>query len=336
MRTEVNIARNFKEQTEAYYIAVGGLNKAIFEMVRNEFIPEKISSAADESGNNPIPGNPFSRIEDRPKATEEEESNTDEPRWRINCPIPPVPLGQGQFEVIIGNESGKVDLNKAGEILLKTMLENMDIEQKEKDIIVDSILDWRDDNDLHRLNGAENDYYNSLPEPYDCKDGDFDGIEELLLVRGVTREIFGRLKAMVTVSKPKGTSSKVRGRTKVIPGRFSRAAAEMNKININAASRDMLLSLPSMTEDLVQAILDYRQDADFKSLTDISALLGTDVYNALSPFLTLDLSPFYTITSVGTMNDSKIRSGLEVMIEVGKGFQSGYRIVSWRDRMAFE
>ena len=57
------------------------------------------------------------------------------------------------------------------------------------DIIVDSILDWKDADDLHRLNGAESDYYLSLPNPYRAKDANFDTLEELLLVRGVTPEI---------------------------------------------------------------------------------------------------------------------------------------------------
>ncbi len=110
----------------------------------------------------------------------------------------------------------------------------------------------------------------------------------------------------------------------------------MNKININAASRGVLLSLPSMTEELVQAIMDYRKEADFKSLTDISAVLGSEVYNAISPYLTLNLSPFFTITSVGKLNDSKIKSGIDVMVEIDKSFPSGYRIVKWRDRMSLE
>ena len=41
MRTEVNMVRNFKEQTEAYYIALAGLNRAVTELIRNEFAPEK-------------------------------------------------------------------------------------------------------------------------------------------------------------------------------------------------------------------------------------------------------------------------------------------------------
>ncbi|HIJ39564.1 MAG TPA: hypothetical protein HPP90_00590 [Deltaproteobacteria bacterium] len=347
MRTEVNVTRNFKEQTEGYYIALGGLNRAISELVRNEFIPEKTSSNTNVEDRNDARRNPF-----LPAGTsagnekEAEDVEADGSRWRINSQIPPIPLGQGRFEVMIGNESGKVDINKAGESLLKTMLQSLDMEQHEKDIIVDSILDWRDENDLHRLNGAEDDYYHSLPEPYECKDADFDSIEELLLVRGVTREIYlNRLKDMVTVSKPKGASSKTKtgsrkpgaglGIRKISAG-YKKAEAEMNKININAASRAMLLSLPFMTEDLVQAIMDYREAADFKSLTDISKVLGSEVYNAISPYLTLDLSPFYTITSVGKLNDSKIRSGVEVMVEISKSYKSGYRVVKWRDRTSFE
>ncbi len=41
MRTEVNITRNFKDQTEAYYIALAGLNRAIGELIRNTVIPPK-------------------------------------------------------------------------------------------------------------------------------------------------------------------------------------------------------------------------------------------------------------------------------------------------------
>jgi hypothetical protein len=60
----------------------------------------------------------------------------------------------------------------------------------ERDAVIDSILDWRDTNREHRLNGAEEDYYRGLDPPYSCKDGRIDVLEELLLVRGVTPELF--------------------------------------------------------------------------------------------------------------------------------------------------
>ena len=41
-------------------------------------------------------------------------------------------------------------------------------------MIIDSIQDWRDPNEEHRLNGAESDYYPGLPGPYRSKNADFE------------------------------------------------------------------------------------------------------------------------------------------------------------------
>ena len=62
MRTEVNVTRNFKEQTQGYYIALGGLNRAIGELVRNEFIPEKTASNTNVDDSNNARRNPFGPV----------------------------------------------------------------------------------------------------------------------------------------------------------------------------------------------------------------------------------------------------------------------------------
>lgn len=54
----------------------------------------------------------------------------------------------------------------------------------------DAILDWIDADDESRVNGAENDVYGTLDVPYATKNAPFDSVEELLMVRGVTPEIF--------------------------------------------------------------------------------------------------------------------------------------------------
>ncbi|MBT9438408.1 MAG: hypothetical protein GAS50_04355 [Desulfobacterales bacterium] len=41
MRTEVNITRNFKEETQSYYIAMAGVNRSIAELIRNKIMPQK-------------------------------------------------------------------------------------------------------------------------------------------------------------------------------------------------------------------------------------------------------------------------------------------------------
>jgi general secretion pathway protein K len=91
-----------------------------------------------------------------------------------------------------------------------------------------------------------------LQIPYDCKNGDFDAIEELLLVRGVTPDIYyGGLKNMVTAFRDSSSSlGKMRRRSRKSSGA---------KICINAAPKAVLLSLPQMTEDLAQSIVDFEK-----------------------------------------------------------------------------
>jgi len=127
MRTEVNVTRNFKEQTEAYYIALAGLNRAIGELIRNEISRQKTN---------------------KPESKMDENEKEEESRWRMNVDIAPIPFGNGQFEVKIGNESGKININGANESLLKIMLNGFDIEEQQKSVIIHSVMDWRDENHL--------------------------------------------------------------------------------------------------------------------------------------------------------------------------------------------
>lgn len=103
-----------------------------------------------------------------------------------------VALGEGTYSWRIASEDGLVNVNGP---LARTVLANLLKEcgvgpGADRDTVIDSILDWRDSNRDHRLNGAEEDYYRGLDPPYSCKDGRLDVLEELLLVRGVTPEIF--------------------------------------------------------------------------------------------------------------------------------------------------
>lgn len=326
MRTELNITRNFKEETQAYYIAEAGLNRAIAELVRNEVDPLKAKT---------------------PDSEEEEEG---EIRLRINTEIPPVPFGGGQFEVMIGNESGKVNINLADMQLLKMMLNGFDLEDIDRDVIVDSILDWRDKDNFHRLNGAEDDYYLSLSDPYECKDGYFNSVEELLLVKGVTREIFfGGLRDMVTVCQEE-EATKGRKRSSIqdyqtLQNRASpsiqqyltlekrgkigggKGKFDFNKININAASVEMVRSLPLMTEELVEAVVEYRKEEDFLSLTDLNHVVGPDVYAAILPFITLETGPYCTIKSVGKVDGSKTRQGVRALVRIDTSLENGYLMI---------
>ncbi len=57
------------------------------------------------------------------------------------------------------------------------------------DEVANAIVDWIDSDTTPRTGGAESDYYGGLSPAYRCKNGPLDSIEELLLVKGVTKEL---------------------------------------------------------------------------------------------------------------------------------------------------
>jgi type II secretory pathway component PulK len=82
----------------------------------------------------------------------------------------------------INDEAAKVNLNTATlEMLIK--LPGMTEE------LAAALIDWRDGDSDVTTNGAEDEYYLMLDEPYTAKNGPIESIDELLLVKGFTRQI---------------------------------------------------------------------------------------------------------------------------------------------------
>lgn len=99
--------------------------------------------------------------------------------------------------VRVTDEGGKIPINFGeGEYdaklypLLLQVLGNMNVPSDTAAAIADAIIDWEDDDDEHRVNGAESDYYMGLPTPYPAKNKRLDSLEELLFVKGVTPELY--------------------------------------------------------------------------------------------------------------------------------------------------
>ena len=106
-----------------------------------------------------------------------------------------VKVGDGYFWVLrnqldddstrafgITDEASRVNLNAAPEdMLLK--LPGMTAE------LAAAIVDWRDSDSEVSPGGAESEYYLLLDEPYDCKNGRFETVDELLMVKGATETI---------------------------------------------------------------------------------------------------------------------------------------------------
>jgi general secretion pathway protein K len=98
-----------------------------------------------------------------------------------------VPLGAGHFSYRLSDEEARLNLNSAAPDRVSRLFEALGVDKIERDTIIASIQDWRDPNEDHRLNGAESeDTYLKLPVPYRSKNANFDSVNELLQIKGVT------------------------------------------------------------------------------------------------------------------------------------------------------
>jgi hypothetical protein len=179
MREEAQSTLNFKVETESHYVAIAGLNEALLAAVTFNGKVDTVES--DATGEH--------ELDD-----EEEDQGLAVARRLL--------LGRGdwvdgdfdghRYQVRFFDEAGKLSLNSDAldESNLKIIIGNLGFDEDTAAIIADSILDWRDDNDEHRANGAEDDYYEGLARPYACKNAPFDAVDELLYVRGVTRDAY--------------------------------------------------------------------------------------------------------------------------------------------------
>ena len=178
MRTEVNATRNYKEDVASYYLAKAGIQLAIAELLKKA----RFHSIHPDYGF--IAGNP-KELELKSSNKPEEGIEDFEVIKRTD-----IQLGNGSVTYQITDENGKTNVNQAPrEVLIKILAASgMEI-GAEQDTIADSILDWIDEDEEHRLNGAESDYYQSQNQPYKAKNGPFDSLDELLRIKGMTREI---------------------------------------------------------------------------------------------------------------------------------------------------
>lgn len=117
------------------------------------------------------------------------------PAWRFSVVADSFQQMAGQegatMRFGITPEASKLHLNEASdeqlEALLTPLLFELQVENPQE--LINALLDWRDDDSEPRDGGAENEHYNTLTPPYQAKNGPFNSIEELLLVKGFSAAV---------------------------------------------------------------------------------------------------------------------------------------------------
>lgn len=146
-------------------------------------------------------------------------------------------------EISVIGENGLVDLNQANRNLLREVLKQNGIIEDEAEILLDAIEDFRDPDDLRRLQGAEDRDYEDEGFPYGAKDAPFERIEELQQVMGISNQLYERMARFFTVN------------------------SQTTGINPMLASRQTLLVLAEGDVEAVNEYIRLREEAEGEYVT---------------------------------------------------------------------
>ncbi len=194
------------------------------------------------------------------------------------------PLGEGFVTVHIADLERKININRitslaaapgagSGSELIQRALSVMGVDAGQSSVITDSILDWKDQDDATGLSGTESDYYLGLDPPYYAKNGPFDDLAELLLVNGVTPQIYWGPRApahqqqFVTAKRGRRADPNLAPTYPVgLVDLFTPISS--GAVNINTASMEVLEVALGVTDDIAANIIRARAGLDGVEGTD--------------------------------------------------------------------
>lgn len=201
------------------------------------------------------------------------------------------------YSTQITGEGGRLNLNALLTValsdpntpyleLLRKYLEMKGVDLNERDHMIDCLLDWADPDNLVRINGAED-------EPgYKTANALLKTIDELKRVRGW--EDF--------TARPDWDSD------------LTLAPGVGPQIDVNWASRDMILALPGVTENMADRFLEIRRGPDNVEGTDDDVLFRSTAPNGdVQIALGLRADQFIQLSGLITTTDQVVR-----IISVGK------------------
>ncbi len=219
------------------------------------------------------------------------------------------------FQARITGEAGRLNLNlllgtdnPVNIEVVRKFLEVKGVDLNDRDRMIDCLMDWIDPDNLVRLNGAEED------GDYKPANQKLRTLDELKRVRG-WEEFTSRpdWDADLTLSTPDG------------------------KIDINWASRDVLLSLPGFTEPVVDRFLQTRRGPDniegteddvlFTNAQEVQIALGfrQDQFNQLASLITVN-GPVVRVESIGKSGNSTRTVRMVIFKQA-----SSIRLLSWKE-----
>ncbi len=258
-RTEQRITRNALDATRAWYAAEGGIYYAL------------------------------SRLE----------HYLGQGQARAQLPDVHLVLGDASVNIEIQDERGKVDLNTAQGQLIRGVFLGAGLPFDQADRLSDAILDWRDADDLRHPHGAEAGDYRREGYGHGPRNADFETVDELKQVLGMTPEIYERVRPAFTV--------------------YSGAP----DINPQAAPALVLRALPGIEPEMLRGYLDARRQNQAEGLPPPPFPLGN------SPYVSDQVGPAYRLKArarVGGQAEARVSA---IVIREAATGDERMRIAAW-------
>ena len=256
-RSEISFSAISRDRLTLAHMATSGLNAAMAMLVRDKMDSDTDSLQEDWAD-----------------------------RGKIDEVLQDILIEEGKLDVIISDELSRIQINaliifpegrefnntqlNLWDRFLRNMVsENESLQDVDPTGIINSLKDWLDSGDdeaITGLSGAESDYYEGLDLPYSCGNSPFTYLDELALVKGITKNLLYGIDASPGIF-PYVTTF---GRTPISKNTFT----FNGKININTADVRVLRALlPAEYDDLAEVIHDYRMEtSDSTYVHDLSSL----------------------------------------------------------------
>ena len=204
------------------------------------------------------------------------------------------------LEVSAIDERGKLDINAADELTLANMFIGHGMSVDESELLAAAVLDWRDADELERVNGAEEDAYFAAGLEVGPANRPFMMSEELLQVIGMQYELYRKLEPGITT--------------------FSRAAQPDPAF----APVEALMAMPDITYEEAVNFVERRNSQQ------PGDSLGTELPNGIV-VMEQGRGVTYSIKARATMPNG-VWEQLQATIRLGANRSgSPYRVLRWRE-----
>lgn len=199
------------------------------------------------------------------------------------------------------NAEALLNINKMGRDDIIRIVEACEVAEEDAEAVADCIQDWIDTDQNHRLNGAENDYYEELEPPYMCKDGTLESLEELLLIKNITPDLFY------------GTENKAGLRD------FLTYTGNSTAIDVNCCSPKAFRVIEDFPQEAVDEIVGKRQEAPIADLDDLSEVVPQKYFSQFKKYFQVSGGSNIMLSASRGAREKGYSASLKKLLQANKG-----------------